>query len=163
MVMERPMEEVPDFSWICKSKRGLKGCHQSWPILLLLFWCYEHSEWPIIGVSKNVTNVYKKLHKAFQGNFHDKNERLWTSIQKLPENTGNFGYKLLPQALKSCPNCDKSVNLLTMQTLHKTIREQHCTSFFLHQSWYVYTDFQFEKVSNLIYYLVSLMIKVQRR
>ena len=45
-----------------------------------------------------------------------------TPLQKLPENVGDFGnlivakgFKKLPKALKSCPKCNKSPNLVTLE------------------------------------------------
>ena len=37
-----------------------------------------------------------------------------TPLQKLPNNVGNLGKKLLPQALNGCPKCKKSPNLVTL-------------------------------------------------
>ena len=36
------------------------------------------------------------------------------SLEKLPKNVGNLGKIIIPQALKSCPKCNKLPNLGTL-------------------------------------------------
>ena len=44
--------------------------------------------------------------------------KLMTHLQKLPKNVGNLGEIIVPKALKSCPKCNKSLNLV-VGTVHR--------------------------------------------
>ena len=65
---------------------------------------------PSSVTSKNCKMSIKVAQKLFQ----QKNERFRQLLHKMPKNVGDLGKKLLPHALKSCPKCNESPNLVTL-------------------------------------------------
>ena len=45
--------------------------------------------------------------------------KILTPLQKLPKNVGDLAKILLPKVLKSCPKCNKLLNLVTLVILYK--------------------------------------------
>ena len=51
--------------------------------------------------------------------------QILTHLQKLPKNVGDLGITLMPKALKSCPESNKSPNLVTLTARYKERKVQN--------------------------------------
>ena len=65
--------------------------------------------------------------------------QILTHLQKLPKNVGDLGITLMPKALKSCPESNKSPNLVTLTVTSNTLdRKPRHKSFTPVQIFFLY-------------------------